>query len=179
MKSVLLAGCATIVYLMLVTVLFRLTMPRSRALAMLKLFVATVPVLGLIHVLTPADLWLLPAWLIHPTGWVDLGFMVFLYSAAFFGGSLQLYNLAERGFSLTMMTDIVESGERGMSLADVRKGYSRGHGIAWMFQKRIDDMQAGNLVKIEAGDVVVQERGERIARLAGWVRDFMHLENTR
>ena len=174
----LLAGCATLVYLGLMTLLFRLTLPKSRALALLQLFAATLPVLALAHLLTPANLWVLPPMLVNPNAWVDVGFTVFLYGAAFFGGSLQLYNLAERGFSLTLMMDVARSGDQGMSLEDVRRCYSQGHGISWMFQKRIDDMQAGNLVTIEGGDVVVQERGARIARIAGWVRDFMHLDNT-
>jgi len=176
-KAVLFASCATALYLCAVTLLFRLMPPRRRAAAMLTLFIATTPIFALAYVATPADLGLLPPFLTEPNWLVDLGFGLFVYAAGFFGGSLQLYNLAERGFSLRMMMDVVEAPATGLTLDDVRREYSHGHGIPWMFQKRIDDMLSGQLIAISDGDVVCLERGRRIARLAGWVRDFLRLEH--
>ena len=179
MKAVLFASCGTLLYLGAVTLLFRFAVPRRRAVAMLKLFIATVPVFAVAYLATPADLGVLPPFLTEPNWLVDLGFALFVYAAGFCGGSLQLYNLAERGFSLRILMDVVEAPPTGLTLEDVRRDYSRGNGIRWMFQKRIDDMLAGQLIAITDGDVVCLERGRRMARLAAGVRDFLHLENTR
>jgi hypothetical protein len=176
-KAIILAGCGALAYLALATVLFRVTVPRSRATAMLGLFAATVPLLIAAHILTTPDLGVLPPALTNPSAPVDFAFTLFLYLTAFLGGSLQLYNLAERGFSLTIMMDVVRAGERGMTLDDVRRGYSRGHGIGWMFEKRIRDMQAGDAIALEGDDVVLRPRGARVAALAGAVRDFLHLND--
>ena len=177
MKAVLLASVATLLYLAFVTVAFRAAAPRRRALAMLRLFVGSLPPFVVIYLLLPADLGILPPFLTEPIWLVDVGFALFVYAAGFFGGSLQLYNLAERGFSLRILMDIVEAPAGGMTVQDVRREYSRGHGIAWMFEKRLADMQAGDLIAIERGVVVPRPRGLKMARFAGRVRDFLHLEN--
>jgi hypothetical protein len=164
-------------YLAAVTVLFRVCRPQRRAVAMLKLFVASLPAFVAAYMLLPADLWLLPPFLVEPLWPVDLAFGLFVYLAGFFGGSLQLYNLAERGFSLRILMDIVEAPTGVMTHEDVRRGYSRGRGIRWMFEKRIADMQSGNMVQIRNGRIMAQARGGRLATVAARVREFLHLEN--
>lgn len=177
MKAVLLAGLGTLLYLSAVTVYFRVATPQKRAFAMLKLFLATLPLYATGYTLLPADLWFLPPFTVEPLWLVDLAFGLFVYAAGFFGGSLQLYNLAERGFSLRILMDIVEAPTGGMTLADVRHEYSRGRGIRWMFEKRIDDMESGRAIALHDGQVLALPRGRRVAGVAVWVRDFFRLSN--
>lgn len=177
MKAVILAGLGTLLYLAAVTVYFRVAQPQRRAMSMVKLFLLTLPLFALVYLLVPADLWILPAILVEPNWPVDLAFGLFVYLAGFGGGSLQLYNLAERGFSLRILMDIVEAPTGTMALEDVRRAYSRGRGIRWMFDKRIADMQSGNMVELHDGNIVAQPRGDRLAVLAAGVREFLHLKN--
>jgi hypothetical protein len=177
MKAVLLAGFGTLLYLAAVTVYFRLAQPQKRAVAMLTLFLATIPLYLILYSILPADLWFLPTFAVEPLWPVDLAFGLFVYLAGFFGGSLQLYNLAERGFSLRILMDIAEAPTGTMTLDDVRREYSRGRGIRWMFEKRIADMQSGEAIALRDGQVVALPRGRRAARMAAWVRNFFRLTN--
>jgi hypothetical protein len=102
------------------------------------------------HSLQP-DLGFLPSEMVMPIAWVDIAFAVFLYGVGFFGGLLQLYNLADRGFSLRIPIDILEAPSQGMRLDDVLQGYSWGRGIGWMYAKRLEDMQTAGLAEVEGG----------------------------
>jgi hypothetical protein len=163
------------IYLAVMTLLFRCCRIRARAAAMTRLYVVTLPGFVALHLLTPADLGFLPEDLTEPLPSVDLGFALLLWTAAFFGGILQLYNLADRGFSLRIIMDI-EGGEGGsMSLDDVLAGYSAGRGISWMYQKRLDDLVQHRLARIEGGWIRNRRKGRRLAHLFGWLRCFLRL----
>ena len=90
-------------------------------------------------------------------------FCLGLWFAGFFGGNLQLYNLTERGMSLRMLIDVAQSGERGMTAQEIMRDYSAGQGIAWMYQKRLDVLLAGRLIRIEDGAIVNERRGRHVA----------------
>jgi hypothetical protein len=172
MKAILLALLAGLLVLGISTMVFRLAGATRSAKTMLLAFLAMVPVLAGLVLLTPPDLGFLPATLVNPLTAVDLGFALFLYTAGFFGGLLQLYNLADRGFSLRILIDALELQFGCTSLDQVMTGYSAGKGIAWMYEKRIDGMTATGLIRLEAGNMELTEKGWRVARLFGWLRDF-------
>ena len=102
-----------------------------------------MPLLAVVYLLTPADLWLLPDALLDDPPWFGLVFCLGLWFAGFFGGILQLYNLTERGMSLRMLIDVAQSGDRGMTADEIMRDYSAGQGIAWMYQKRLDGLLEG------------------------------------
>jgi hypothetical protein len=139
---------------------------------------SVLPVLLAVHLLTPPDLGFLPAGLVMPITWVDIAFAVFLYSVGFFGGILQLYNLADRGFSLRILIDILEAPPQAMRLDDVMQGYGAGRGIAWMYAKRLEHMQSAGLAKVEAESVVLTPKGRRVAKVFTWLREFAHVAPT-
>jgi hypothetical protein len=139
---------------------------------MLMVFLAIAPVLIALVLLTPADLGMLPDGLSNPLMLVDLGFTLFLYTAGFFGGLLQLYNLADRGFSLRILIDALELQSACTSLDQVMPGYSAGKGISWMYEKRIAGMTSTGLARIEGDSITLTERGWRAARVFAWLRDF-------
>src|SRR6266540_6418764 len=149
MKAILLAALAELLLFACVSAFLRSGITGRRAGSMLIAFLLVLPVLLAVHLLTPPDLGFLAAQLVMPIAWIDIAFAVFLYSVGFFGGILQLYNLADRGFSLRILIDILEAPSKTMRLDDVMRGYSAGRGIAWMYTKRLDDMQSAGLVKVE------------------------------
>lgn len=158
----------------MMTALFRLRAIERRAYALLWVFLAGLGLLVLLSLVTPVDLGFLPAALLAQPGWFDLLSAIFFYGAACFGGILQLYNLADRGFSLRILIDLLErASERGS--ADVLfAGYSRGKGIGWMYEKRIDGMLSNGLVMREAQALVLTRSGERIAAVYAGLRRFLN-----
>jgi hypothetical protein len=128
----------------------------------------------LAFLITPADLGFLPAWMGGEAPVLELGFGLFVYATGFFGGVLQLYNLADRGFSLRILIDIAESPKAELTAAQVCDAYSRGQGIGWMYQKRINDLIEHHFIKVNGGSAYISMRGQRTAvlfrRLRTWLR---------
>jgi hypothetical protein len=172
MKAILLAALAELVLFACVSAFLRLDITKRRAGSMLIAFLCLLPVLLMAHLLTPPDLGFLSAKLMMPVAWVDIAFAVFLYSVGFFGGILQLYNLADRGFSLRILIDILEAPSQSLRLDEVMQGYSGGRGIAWMYAKRLEDMQRAGLAKIEGGSLILTPKGCRVAKLFTCLQEF-------
>jgi hypothetical protein len=172
MKPILVAALAELSLFVLVSACWRSGMTRPGARSMLVAFLCLLPVLLAIELLTPPDLGFLRPELVVPIGWVDVAFALFLYTVGFFGGVLQLYNLADRGFSLRILIDILEAPAQETSLDHVMNGYSAGRGIAWMYDKRLDDMQRAGLARIEDGCLLLTRKGRRLAQLFAWLQQF-------
>ena len=165
MKSVLLSTAALLLLLGFITLRLRLGPKSERAKIMLYLFLAVLPLAAIIHLLTPANLYFLPdSWFQHAV-WIDFYFMIFLYFAGFFGGLLQLYNLSDRGFSLRILIDILESKTTSLSLKNIMQYYGGGKGMGWMYQKRIDGMTSSGLVQIQGERLILTTKGRRAANL--------------
>lgn len=178
MKAVLLAAFAGLLLLTCVSALLRAGRTQRRARLLLIVFAAVLPVLLSVHLLTPPDLGFLGAGLVTPIAWIDLAFAIFLYGAGFFGGILQLYNLADRGFSLRILIDILETPSKAMTLDDVMKGYSGGRGISWMYAKRLQDMQSAGLARVEGDCLALAPKGQRVAKLFVELQDFARVPAT-
>lgn len=176
MKAILLAFTAGVLLFALVTWRLRRAPAGRGAATLLAVFLAMLPILIVVHLLTPEDLGILPPALQIRPAVLDLGFALFLYAAGFFGGILQLYNLAERGFSLRILIDILHAANGAMTLDQVMTGYSDGHGIAWMYDKRVDGMLATGLIAGSKDRLVLTERGRRIARLFSWLQRLARAE---
>jgi hypothetical protein len=172
MKTILVAALAELLLFVCVSMCLRSGFAHRRARSMLIAFITVLPALLAIHLLTPPDLGFLHAeYAMAPAG-IDIGFAVFLYSAGFFGGILQLYNLAERGFSLRILIDILEAPSEAIGLDDVMTGYSAGRGVAWMYAKRLDDLQSAGLARVEGQCLVLTPKGQRVAKLFMWLHEF-------
>jgi hypothetical protein len=178
MKAILLAALAGLVLFACVSALLRADMTERRARSMLIAFLCLLPALLLAHFLTTPDLGFLPTAVIMPIAWIDIVFAVFLYSVGFFGGILQLYNLADRGFSLRILIDILEAPSQAMRLDDIMQCYSAGRGITWMYAKRLQDMQRAGLAKIEGESLVLTPKGQRVAKLFTRLQEFARVAPT-
>jgi hypothetical protein len=172
MKAVIIAALAGLLLFACVSACLRSGITQRRARLMLIAFLSVLPALLAVHLLSSPDLGFLPAELVMPIAWVDLAFAVFLYSVGFFGGILQLYNLADRGFSLRILIDILESPLQALHLDDVVQGYSAGRGIAWMYARRLEDLQSAGLAKVEGDSLVLTPKGQRVAKVFTWLQQF-------
>src|SRR6266852_6149470 len=132
---------------------------------LLILFLVVLPLLIAADVLSPADLGFLPSTLVMPSVLLDLAFATFLYGAGFFGGLLQLYNLADRGLSLRILIDVLEAPAGIMTTESEVMTYGAGRGLVWMYDKRVEGMIAAGLVDLEGERLILMPRGLRIARL--------------
>lgn len=159
-----------------VTLVLRLARRESlKARLILLVFFCTLPLGLAIHSLTPGDLGFLPARWCETDTILDLAFFVFLYTATFFGFILQLYNLADRGFSLRIVMDIDRSPNGCMTVDDVMNEYSEGKGIVWMYQKRIEDLTRLKFVELTTTDVRATVAGRRVAGRFAWLRRFLRV----
>lgn len=176
MKGLLLAAAGSLSCVLAVTVLFRAVTASRRAAAMLRIFLATVPLYVAAYALTPADIWLLPEWLVEPRAFVCGAFGLFVHTALFFGGWLQVYNLAERGFSLRILIDIDESPAGALSQQEEEARYGGGRGMGWMLDKRLEGLVSTGLVAERAGRLVATDKGARAARVFGSLRAFLQID---
>jgi len=103
-------------------------------------------------------------------------FGLFVHAALFFGGWLQVYNLAERGFSLRILIDIDESPGRALSPEEEEAGYGGGLGMGWMLDKRIEGLLSTRLMVERDGSLLATHKGVRVARLFGGLRAFLQID---
>ena len=177
MKALLLALGCSLLYALLITLVFRTIALRERAAVMCRLFLATVPVYLALYALTPADLGVLAPWLVEPR-YVPAGlFGLFIHGALFFGGWLQIYNLAERGFSLRILTDIDESPERALSAAEIEARYGGGRGMGWMLDKRVQGVVETGMATLDDGRLRLTPKGARAAWVFGRLRALLRLDS--
>ncbi len=125
---------------------------------------------------TSVDLGFLAQSLLIEPPWLDLSLMLFFFSAAFFGGVLQLYNLADRGLSLRILIDFAEADSRIIDTDWLIANYGGGKGLAWMYGKRIAGMLETNLVERKASMIALTSKGARAAAVLFAVRRFLRLE---
>jgi hypothetical protein len=178
-KALLLAGAFTCAYAAAVTILFRLADVRRRVMAMTTLFLLTLPAYVIVYASTPVNLGFLSRRLVEPRPVVECGLGLFVYAALFFGGILQVYNLADRGFSLRVLIEIADAGNHGLSRAEIVKGYSGGRGLGWMIDKRLEGMLAQRLIAVDAAWCANTPKGARAAAVFRRLREFLQLEPAR
>jgi hypothetical protein len=179
MKPILLALVVGVACLVLVTITLRYRRGTPSALALVANYAALLPVLVGLELLTPPDLGFLPAGYVFASLPWEVAFAVFLLTAGFFGGVLQLYNLAERGLSLRILIDIAESTAGRLTLDQVMSDYGGGQGIAWMYDKRIAGLLQTGLVERKDTALSLTPRGRRFAIAFGAMRTALRLDEPR
>jgi|SRR6266446_2035463 len=176
MMPVILAAIMCAVYTVLVTFVFRFRRGNYlRARFMVQLFFLTVPISIVLYYMVPGDVARTrPHWGVT-NDLLDIGFFLFAYSSAFFGGILQLYNLTDRGLSLRMLIDVDLSAPDGLTADEVVKSYAAGKGICWMYQKRIDDLVRLKLIEVDGDQVELTAAGKRVAARFDSLRRFLRV----
>jgi hypothetical protein len=175
MKAIIFATAMTIVLLAVVTIALRFYQTAQRAKQMTLIYFGCVILLVPAWFTTSFNLgFLAPSLLIEP-GWLDFSLMLFFFTAAFFGGALQLYNLADRGFSLRILID-VEQTTQAINADWLVANYGGGKGLTWMYGKRIEGLLETKLVDRKAEMLELTSKGERAADVFLAVRRFLRLE---
>lgn len=176
MKAIGLASAMTIVLLLLATLIFRLFQSEQRVRQLAILYAICAVLLVCLWMVTPDDLGVLPPALTVTPRWLDLLLALFFFSAAFFGGVLQLYNLADRGFSLRILIDALEHPSGTVDIDRLIGEYGGGRGIRGMYDKRVADMLQGEFITRAADNLVLSRKGISLADLFTRVRRFLRLE---
>jgi hypothetical protein len=179
MKAIILAAVATMLTGILVTLILREFRLIKRIRALLLVYFAILAGLAAVSLGTSSDLSFLPSGLLAEPWWLDFLATLFFFSAAFFGGILQLYNLADRGLSLRILIEIVERGNQGATLTELSEGYSGGRGIAWMYDKRVKDIISCKLAVIDGNVMTLTDRGKNLAYIYEWLRSLIGLRLNR
>jgi len=177
MKSILLATGMTLVLGLLITALFKSTSTHRARNATILYFLSALA-LAMLWNKTPPDLGFLPSGLMAEPLWLDAGAAQFFFAAAFFGGILQLYNLAERGLSLRILIDLHEADEPVLNVDWILRGYSAGRGIDWMYRKRLAGMLYSGFVVCDQELLVLTAKGRRIAAAFKRLRRLAKLETS-
>jgi len=170
LKGVLLALASFGVYLILVVTLLRAVRPERRFRHMSRLHLAMDGALVAAYLLTPPDLWIIPAKLPR-AGWlIDLGNALVIHTFLYMGWSM-LYFLLDRGFSARILIEIRHAPGGALSEAEVGAVYAPD---AVVTRRLLEMVDIGRLVR----------RGERFqatprARLEGrifaFLKAFFHL----
>jgi hypothetical protein len=175
MKAIIIAAVVIMAVAITITVRFRCITEAGRAETMVKIFLWYVPVLVLAWRLTPDDLGFLPRTMLAEPPWFDLTACFFFYTAAFGGGLLQLYNLADRGLSLRILAELQAAAGHSMTVDEIAERYSDGKGLAWMYDKRLDGLIRYHLVIVEGAEISLTARGWLLAARLAQLRRFLRL----
>lgn len=178
MKGILLASLCSLSIFLAMTVAYRLRPSCARVNVALQIWLGSMVELIVLYVLTPGDLGFLPEVLVGKPVWLDCGFSLFVLSASFFGGWLQLYNLTNRGYSLRMLIDFLHRQGSPMSAADVAQSYADGRGLVWMYDIRIQGLTDTGLADVADNKVVSTARGIRIAKIFRGLRALYFIEGS-
>jgi len=176
MKGILLSAAAGLLLFAFSTACLRYFTPSNRVRALGLLFLVVLLLLVVIHLSTPPDLGFLGKEALISGEYFDLFFALGLFTAGFFGGILQIYNLADRGLSLRMLIDILEDRSGALSTDEMMVRYGHNQGIVWMYDKRIRDMKFSGLIVESNENLVLTERGAFLARAYSALRTVAHVE---
>jgi hypothetical protein len=175
MKAICLASAMTVVLLLLVTLAFRLDPCKHRVRRITALHLACSAALIGLWFATPDDLAFLHRSLLAEPPWFDLLLTLFFFSAAFFGGVLQLYNLADRGFSLRILIDALEDPAGTIDVDRLAAGYGGGQGIRWMYDKRVRGLLEGEIVRRVDDSLALSPTGILLGDAFIHIRRFLNL----
>jgi hypothetical protein len=176
MKAICLASAMTVVLLVVVTLCFRISPTAHRARQMLVVYLFCLAALVALWFATPDDLGLLGRSLLTEPAWLDFAATLFFFSVGFFGGTLQLYNLCDRGFSLRILVDMLEAHTGAVDVDYLTTNYSSGRGLVWLYRKRIDDIVAARFVDQVNKQIMLTAKGEMFADLFINARRILGLE---
>ena len=143
---------------------------------MLFVYLFCLTLLVVLWFATPDDLGLLDRSLLTEPAWLDFAAALFFFSAGFFGGALQLYNLCDRGLSLRILVDMLEAPADAVDIDYLTANYSSGRGLVWMYRKRLDDIIAARFIDRVNKRIVLTGRGEMFADLFINARRVLGLE---
>jgi hypothetical protein len=110
--------------------------------------------------------------------WVELLNGSYLYFFWVFGVFSQLYSLADRGFSLTILTDSFSSGAAERTLEEILRGYAGGQGMEHVKRKRFAQIVDGGFIRRAGDEYVSTPLGLWVGRACGWIQGLYRFRET-
>jgi hypothetical protein len=170
MKGMIVASFVSFVAFVAMTVGFRTIRGPARRLINIVVYFICVAVLLTVLSVTPKDLGFLPDDLIEREAWLDTIVALFVMSASFLGGWLQLFTLTNRGYSLRVLIDIFNSPQRALSPEELLVSYSDGRGLISMYDTRIKGLLDAGMLTFDGKLTSLTGRGKKAARLFRFLR---------
>lgn len=170
MIGFLLAAVVSIATFVAMTVAFRTCPTSPRVTLALRIYLGAMAIFTGLYVLMALKLKdIFELFRLGPA-WLDLLCGLFALSASLFGGWLQLYNLANRGYSLRMLIDLLDAPQSSMTAEEMVDRYAEGRGLRWMYDTRLDGLLQTSLVLQKEGLIVLTSRGRFVGRIFRWLR---------
>lgn len=157
-------------YFFVQAAVFHLVQVSRRAVVLVGLWAACLPVYGLLYAALPDDREVWPAALAAPSDLVTLLCGGLLYFFLFMGYA-QFFYMAESSVGIRTMVELAAQGERGLSLDELTKRYR----YTWMLDRRLKRLiHAGYLVE-EKGWYRTTARGRLSATALVWSKRLLRL----
>ena len=161
LKGMLISIALTIAWVMAHIILFRLKRPGNLCAAMVILFVLTVPLFIVVYVLTPADLFILPAALSRTPPALGVGNGLVVHGLLFLTYIACFYYLT-RAVTLGILVEILDRGGCAMNIEEMKAAYNIEH----MVRYRLEALEQAGLVRKAGGSYLCTPRGRRYARIS-------------
>ena len=97
-----------------------------------------------------------------------------LIYGAFVIGYLELNSLLNRGYSMSILLQIVSS-ERPLTIEEMGRAYGGERGLNWLMEKRLQGLVDLGFAKKDEGDLVLSPRGKKLAHVLSRMIGFLGL----
>jgi hypothetical protein len=157
-------------YLLVQALVFNRIKVSRRAMALVGLWFACLPVYAGIYSWLPDDRAIWPAALVAPSDVTTLFSGGLLYFFLFMGYA-QFFYMAESSVGIRTMIELASEPEKGLTLGELTKRYK----YDWMLDRRLKRMiHAGYLIE-EQGWYRATRRGQATAAVMAWCKQLLRL----
>ena len=110
--------------------------------------------------------------------WVESLNGCYVYAFWIFGVFSQVYGLADRGFSLTILSDFLSAPSPARSRTEMLQRYAEGRGMEYVKRKRFTQLVHGGFVRRAGDRYVSTPLGLWVGRVCGWVQALYAFRET-
>lgn len=165
------AGLLTFaLYFIIQAALFRSTKVSRRALMLVGLWVAGLPVYAWVYALLPDDAGILPDPLAAPSDGITMLSGALLYFFIFMGYA-QFFYMAESSVGVRTIIELASEPERGLTLEELTKRYR----YDWMLDRRLRRLVHAGYLAEENGWYRTTKRGRLTAAVLAWCKRLLRL----
>jgi hypothetical protein len=176
MKGLIVSLAIFVLYVISTMLLAHVLKPKRHSKLFFPAAAAWSPVYFLVYFLTPADLgFLAPAWMAKPL-WLDAvyGYVVFLLNAHSY---IDFFFGFNGGFSMSLMLELLRSGERGLATANLVGRYRRADGVDTIYGWRLPRLAETGYIAMDpqSGVCRLTGKGRAVARLTWLLKRILNL----
>lgn len=97
---------------------------------------------------------------------------LYFYVFWFFGVAAQCYGLADRGFSLAVLSDLDRLGGGPRTREEIRTAYANGRGLDYVKEKRIGQILHGGFMREQEGRYIPTSLGRWVGLIGAVAQRF-------